>query len=123
MAGFTTYGQRIAPAFSRELESANNAQRQSNAHAEFTYLERAHVLGQSSTWLHVKAHVLMADWAIRNRNAGEFVGQILRIVGAATKTIWGLVPSGNTGGANVSPFKRLPIAADLAAEIARAQQR
>jgi hypothetical protein len=123
MAGFATYGQRIAPAFSRELKSANNARRHLDARAEFMHLERAHVLGQSSTGLHVKAHVLMAAWAIRNQSAGEFAGQIFRIAGAATKTVWGWVPSGNTGGANVSPFKPLPIAPDLAAEIARAQLR
>jgi Protein of unknown function (DUF3703) len=122
MAGFTTYGQRISSAYSRELTLARVAQSQSDAHAEFAYLERAHVLGQASTWLHVKAHVLMAAWAIRNRSAGELAGQLLRIVGAATKTVWGLVPSGNTGGANVSPFKRLPITPDLATDIARAQR-
>jgi Protein of unknown function (DUF3703) len=123
MARITTYGRRISSAYSRELASATVAKSQSDAHAEFTFLERAHVLGQASTWLHVKAHVLMAAWAIRNRSTGEFAGQLLRIFGAATKTVFGLVPSGNTGGANISPFKRLPIAPDLAAEIARAQQR
>jgi len=30
-------------------------------------------------------------------------------VGAATKTSFGLVPQGNTGGANVSPFKVMPV--------------
>lgn len=35
--------------------------------------------------------------------------------GAATKTAIGLVPQDNTGGANVSPFKRMPIPPDLAA--------
>jgi hypothetical protein len=122
MADFTRYAQRISSAYLRELTLARVAHSQSDAHAEFAYLERAHVLGQASTWLHVKAHVLMAAWAIRNRSAGELAGQLLRIVGAATKTVWGLVPSGNTGGANVSPFKRFPIASDLAVEIARAQR-
>jgi hypothetical protein len=40
-------------------------------------------------------------------------GQVVRILGAATKTIFGLVPSGNTGGSNVSPFKSMAISPDL----------
>jgi hypothetical protein len=43
----------------------------------------------------------------------ELFGQAVRIIGAATKTIFGLVPVGNTGGSNVSPFKRMPIPTDI----------
>ena len=39
--------------------------------------------------------------------------KLFGIVGAATKTFVGLVPHGNTGGANVSAFRRMPIAPDL----------
>src|SRR5690554_7128041 len=45
------------------------------------------------------------------------------IVGAATKTAFGLVPSGNTGGADVSPFKKMPIDPKLAALIQKAKSR
>jgi hypothetical protein len=38
---------------------------------------------------------------------------LLRIAGAATKTAIGLVPHGNTGGTNISPFKRLPVPPEL----------
>jgi hypothetical protein len=48
---------------------------------------------------------------------------LLRIVGAATKTPFGWVPSENTGGANVSPIKPLPIPSDLAQTIQIAQRR
>ena len=71
--------------------------------------------------LHVRAHMRMAAWALRQHSAKEFRGQLLRIVGAATKTAVGWVPSGNTGGADVSPLKPLPIPPDLAAEIAAAK--
>jgi hypothetical protein len=49
----------------------------------------------------------------------EVFGQIFRIVGAATKTPFGIVPQGNTGGANVSPFKKMPIDPELANLIRR----
>ncbi len=81
----------------------------------FEYLERAHILSQSSTFQHVRVHWLMLLWAVRQRDVPEFLGQIVRIVGAACVTALGLVPTGNTGGANVSPFRPMPIPADLAA--------
>ncbi len=81
----------------------------------FEYLERAHILSQSSTLQHVRVHWLMLRWAARQRNVSEFMGQIVRIVVAACVTALGLVPTGNTGGTNVSPFRPMPIPADLAA--------
>ena len=90
--------------------------------ASFRKLERAHVLSQTSTREHVRVHWRMFVWAIKQRNVREIVGQILRIAGAATKTALGLVPSGNTGGADVSPFQRMPIPEDLAAILADASQ-
>ncbi|MCH8531390.1 MAG: DUF3703 domain-containing protein [Saccharospirillum sp.] len=42
-------------------------------------------------------------------------------MGVATKTAIGLVPQGNSGGANVSPFKRMPIEPDLAAVVHKAK--
>ena len=68
---------------------------------------------QAATLLHVRVHAAMLLWGLRQRSAREVVGQLLRIVGAATKTSVGLVPHGNTGGANVSAFRRMPIAPDL----------
>jgi len=108
-----TYSQRIAPYVEAELANALQAAAIGDIQQEFAHLERAHVIGQESTFWHVKVHVLMLVWAFRNRSAKEAVGQLFRIVGAATKTVFGLVPQGNTGGANVSPFRKMPIAPDL----------
>ena len=79
------------------------------------------MLGQESTYWHVKVHVLMMVWAVRNGSARETLGQLFRIIGAATKTCFGLVPQGNTGGANVSPFKKMPISPELTALIQKAK--
>jgi hypothetical protein len=73
-------------------------------------LERAHVLAQSDTLQHVRVHAAMLLWGMRQRRGREVRGQLFRIAGAATKTILGLVPRGNTGGTNVSAFHRLPVA-------------
>ena len=110
MTSFTT---RIRPYVDAEIAAALRAQQRSDMPTAFARLERAHVLGQSSTWLNVRAHWLMLLWGVRQRSAREVAGQVLRVVGAATKTPFGLVPTGNTGGADVSPFRRMRIAAEL----------
>ena len=63
----------------------------------------------------------MLLWGARQRRPRECVGQLLRLAGAATKTALGLVPHGNTGGANVSPFRRMHVPPDLAALIEKAR--
>ncbi len=50
---------------------------------------------------------------VSQRSAREVFGQGVRLVGAATKTIVGLVPQGNTGGTNVSAFRSVPVAPEL----------
>jgi hypothetical protein len=107
------YTRRIRPHVEAELAAARDAERRGDAAAAFAHLERAHVLGQASTRLHVRTHWWMLVWGLRQRRATEIVGQLLRLAGAATKTPFGLVPRGNTGGVNVSPVRPMPIAPDL----------
>lgn len=52
-------------------------------------------------------------WGLRQRSARECVGQALRIVAAAMFSAIGLVPAGNTGGANVSAIKPMQLPPDL----------
>lgn len=115
------FSRRIAPYVEAELASARRADAAGDIQQAFACLERAHVLGQASTYWHVKVHLLMLVWAIRHRSSREVLGQVFRIAGAAATTPFGLVPQGNTGGANVSPFKTMPIAPELAALIQKAR--
>jgi len=109
-----TFGNRIHAYVEIELEAARAAERAGEPLAAFHHLERAHVLGQKSTVQHVRVHMTMLAWGLRHRNAREAFGQIARLIGAATITWVGLIPEGNTGGANVSGFKSMPIPDDLA---------
>lgn len=115
------FDARIAPHVARELQCSERAEQAGNLAASFRHLERAHVLGQSSTYEHVRVHVRMLRWAIGNGPAREAFGQVLRIAGAATMTPLGLIPTGNTGGSDISPFQRLPIPGDLSDIIASAR--
>ena len=106
------YARRIRPFVDAELNAAKLAL-DSNPKDAFRHLERAHVLGQHSTILHVRAHWHMFCWGLRQSDHRECLGQLIRIVGAATKTAIGWVPRGNTGGSNVSPFKPMAVPSDL----------
>lgn len=117
----TRFAARIRPHVDAELRAADAARTRADAADEFRHLERAHVLGQASTREHVRVHLAMLAWAWRQRDARELRGQALRIVGAATKTVFGWVPRGNTGGANVGALQPIPVPPDLAATIERAQ--
>ena len=108
-----SFRSRIRPFVDAELDDARRMRRSRDERAEFRHLERAHVLGQASTIEHVRVHALMFAWALRRRRTREALGQAVRIVGAATKTIFGLVPVGNTGGSDVSPFLSMEVPRDL----------
>ena len=104
-----------------EIAEAERLSAAGDAAGAFRHLERAHVLGQASTFQHTRVHWLMLKHGIRERDKKEVAGQILRIGGAATKTPLGIYPKGNTGGANVNPLKPMPVPDDLAAILAETE--
>ena len=118
----SSFAHNIRPFVEAELQAATTLSAQGSAQFAFTHLERAHVLGQASTVHHVRVHWRMFLWGLQQRNAKECLGQLLRIAGAATKTAFGLVPHGNTGGANVSPFKPMQLPPELEVYIQQARR-
>lgn len=117
-----SFAQSIRPQVDAELRCAERAGLEGDFALAFAHLERAHVLGQMATVQHVRVHWRMFVWGWRQHSLRECAGQLLRILGAATKTPFGLVPAGNTGGSNVSPLKTLPVDPELAARIERARE-
>ncbi len=105
-------GPAVRAAFEAELARAHQAHRNGEPELAWHHLERAHILGQRSTRLHVRAHWQMLRQASARRSVHEIAGQLLRITGAMLLSrIW--IPEGNTGGANVSAFRPMPIPKDL----------
>ena len=117
-----SFAKAIEPYVTQEIQRSQLLWAIGQREESFRHLERAHVLGQPSTVQHVRTHWHMFIWGIRCRSTREALGQVVRLIGAATKTAMGLVPSGNTGGSNVSPFKPLPILQDLATILASVKQ-
>lgn len=105
-------GPELRAAFERELSVAQSAIAGEDSARAWTCMERAHVLGQRGTRTHVRAHTRMLQFAWRRRDVREIIGQLTRIAGASLLT-WIWIPEGNTGGARVSAFRRMPIPADL----------
>ena len=112
------YSKNIKPFVSHELQLASSFESIDPDRA-FNHLERAHLLGQASTVQHVRTHIALLRWAVRQHDRHEMIGQFTRIIGAATKTPIGLCHR-QTGGA-ISPFRRLPVPDDLGALIASAR--
>lgn len=96
-----------------ELDAAAAADASGAPDTAFRHLERAHVLAQATTVEHVRVHWRMLGWAIRHRRAGEVLGQMWRLPAAAVLTGSQWVPEGNTGGANVSALRSMPMTPDL----------
>ena len=104
---------RISKYVDAEINEASSLLMKNDLENAFHHLERAHVIGQAVTIEHTRVHWLMLKLGWKKKDWREIFGQMFRIVGASTKTPFGIYPIGNTGGANVSPFKPLPIPDDL----------
>ena len=105
--------EKIKEYIDAEVETAERCVAENDLDAAFRHLERAHVLGQMITYEHTRVHFLMLKIGWKRKDWREIFGQIFRIIGASTKTPFGIYPTGNTGGANVSPFKPMRISEDL----------
>lgn len=104
---------KLKKAFKQEMDVAKSLYQQAKYDECFHHLERAHVLGQRNYIPHVVNHFWMMKVGLRTGDMREVFGQILRILGSVCSLI-GVAPIGNTGGANVSIIKPMPIPADLA---------
>lgn len=106
--------RQLRAMFEAELASASRAVEVRNDELAFHHLARAHILSQRSTLRHVRVHWRMLKLGRATSNWREVIGQSTRIIAAALfSRIW--VPIGNTGRANVSALKRMPIPDDLRA--------
>jgi hypothetical protein len=95
------------------MKRAKGALAHNELDAAFASLERAHILGQRYLIAHIVTHVWMLRVGIRRQDVREIAGQILRLFATFPGYLFGWVPKGNTGGANVSPVRPMPVPDDL----------
>lgn len=104
---------RQREAFDREISLGRDLMAAGDLERAFMHLERAHIIGQTIVGPHSKAHWLMLTLEVRRRRVGAVFGQVVRLILGAIGSAVGVVPTGNTGGTDISMFKRLPIAPEL----------
>jgi hypothetical protein len=100
-------------AFDNEIAQAKELIARGELEAGFPHLERAHVIGQAFVVPHATSHWLMLKVEFRRRRVMAAFGQIVRIVLGILGSAVGVVPVGNTGGTDISMFKRMPIEPEL----------
>ncbi len=100
-------------AWSEERAAAVTARRGGDQPGEWRHLERAHILSQPMAVPHLRTHVAMLGAGLRRHDRREVAGQLLRLVVAAPGSLSGRYPVGNTGGADVSALRPMPIPEDL----------
>lgn len=100
-------------AFMREMDAAKLKIEEGFLDEAFTHLERAHIVGQEFVVPHTLTHLYMLKIGWLKKDYKEMLAQFTRIPFGIIGSIIGVLPEGNTGGANVHPMKKLPIPEDL----------
>ena len=105
--------KNLSKYFKAELDKANSSILNGDYQKGWYHLERAHILGQPFPVAHSSVHWKMLCFGFKIKNYKEVLGQIPRLIFGGVKSFVGIVPIGNTGGANVPPLKPMEISDDL----------
>lgn len=111
----TLIPKKLKPYFEKEVGAYRRALNANNLYDSWRHLERAHVIGQAYPYEHSYIHWKMLLFGIQIKSFNEVLGQIPRLLVGGVKSFVGTIPVGNTGGANISALKPLPIEADIQA--------
>lgn len=103
----------LKPYYRQTLEKYNAGMATNNFQLAWLELERAHIIGQSWFKQHTYVHWLMLKFGLKIKNRKEILGQLPRLLISGVKSFVGIIPTGNTGGANVPPLKVMEIPEDL----------
>lgn len=103
----------VKAAFASEMAAARAAEAAGDVALAKHHLERGHILGQRWYVAHVKTHFHMLRLALKQSDAKEARGQLVRLIGAGPFHLAGWVPVGNPGGADVPATRPMPIPSDL----------
>jgi len=100
-------------AYNQELKAYHQHLLEGRYTAAWHHLERTHIIGQSYPIEHTYSHWMMLKFGLMQKNVKEILGQILRLLVGGWKSFINHVPTGNTGGSNVPPMKKMPIPRDI----------
>ena len=103
----------LQASFNKELNEYTHAFNIEDLPAAWLHLERAHIIGQAYPLPHTQVHWLMLKFGVSIKSKREILGQIPRLLVGGVKSFVGVIPAGNTGGANVPPLRPMEIPIDL----------
>lgn len=109
----TVIPAKLKSCFDKELALYQDAFTRGDLRKAWRHLERAHILGQAYPFEHSYVHYKMLLFGIHIKSKREIIGQIPRLLVGGVKSFVGVIPVGNTGGANVPPLRPMPIPEDL----------
>ena len=107
--------------FEVELNQVRKAINTNELSLAWNHLERAHIIGQSYPYAHTKVHWIMLKFGFAIKSSKEIIGQIPMLLVGGVKSFVGVIPVGNTGGANVPPLRPMEIPNDLKKILAEAK--
>ncbi|MFQ3213173.1 MAG: hypothetical protein ACJAT1_000827 [Marivirga sp.] len=84
-----------------------------NMQKAWKHLVRAHIIAQCYPLEHTPTHRKMLLFGLKIKSIKEIMGQIPRLLFGGLRSFLGIVPLGNTGGANVPALKLRPVPLDL----------
>lgn len=105
--------KELKTAFFQELKESDNLFNQNDFQKAWNKLERAHIIGQPWPLEHTFSHYKMLIFAFKIKNIKEIIGQLPRLFIGGIKSFIGKIPTGNTGGSNVHPLRKMPIPDDI----------
>lgn len=109
----TRLPQVLKKPYQAELNSYKSFFAKKDLTKAWHHLERAHIIGQAYPIAHTRVHWLMLKFGFAIKSRKEILGQIPRLLLGGVKSFVGVIPVGNTGGANVPPLRPMEIPADL----------
>ncbi len=105
--------QGLKVVFNQEITDSQFLFYENDILSSWEKLERAHIIGQPWAVEHTYSHWKMLLFAFKIKNPKEIIGQLPRLFIGGIKSYVGEIPTGNTGGANIHPLKKLPIPEDI----------
>lgn len=109
----TKFPKPLQTSFDEELNAYKHSFSIGDLSLAWRHLERAHIIGQAYPLPHTQVHWLMLKFGFSIKNKTEIIGQIPRLLVGGVKSFVGIIPVGNTGGANVPPLRPMEIPHDI----------
>jgi len=116
MKFYTAIPKKLLPFYREELRCVEHFMASDKVRS-WHHLERAHIIGQPYPLQHTYVHWQMLKFGFRIKSMKEIAGQLPRLAVGGVKSFVGVIPVGNTGGANVPALQPMPIPEDLKAII------